>query len=305
MTYKELEPILPYLTRSGIKVTNLEQGFVQCPGKHLHTTPDAEGDCKLFDNGNGFFQLHCHHQSCRKLVQSTNNALAYIARKRPGGSSRNSASGVTAVSDAHAEKLLSDIFSSYAWSEEEISEASSAGIDEPVEEHYYQIFGLFGDDDIIWCGRDVRDTGSVKHACRFRPMLEWLTQPKCPGQFICPSAFKPKSYSRSIANVLTRRFLVVESDKLRREEIAAIFRWLEKGISLSLRAIVDTGGKSLHGWFDFPDTNVVAALQNWLPRFGCDPAMFNPAQPCRLPGAKRGDAYQRLIFIREREEVLP
>ncbi|HEV2804771.1 MAG TPA: hypothetical protein VGW57_07570 [Chthoniobacterales bacterium] len=178
-----------------------------------------------------------------------------------------------------------------------MSDESATRIAEAPDEHFYQILGMFDDDDIVWVGRDVRDSGSEMHSCRFRPVSDWLGCRECPGPFTCPSTFKPGTYSRREANVLARKFLVIESDTLSADDIGALFRWLQTEVGLHLRAVVDTGGKSLHGWFESPDQAVLSKLKKCLPALGCDPALFNPAQPCRLPGAKRGDRYQRLIFI--------
>jgi hypothetical protein len=38
-------------------------------------------------------------------------------------------------------------------------------------------------------------------------------------------------------------------------------------------------------------------LKNILPNLGCDPALFKPSQPCRLPGARRGDKTQALLYL--------
>ena len=42
---------------------------------------------------------------------------------------------------------------------------------------------------------------------------------------------------------------VLKSDELDRNTIGAVFRWMRDKAKLNLRCIVDTAGKSLHGWF--------------------------------------------------------
>jgi hypothetical protein len=59
---------------------------------------------------------------------------------------------------------------------------------------------------------------------------------------------------------------------------------------------VDTGGKSLHGWFDMPKKAIFDELETILPLLGCDPGLFKPSQPCRMPGVPRGEKYQTLIY---------
>ena len=70
--------------------------------------------------------------------------------------------------------------------------------------------------------------------------------------FTCGAAFKPGTYSRSNANCDGTRFLAVESDALARDEVGAVFAYLNRRLHFNLQAVVDTAGKSLHGWFDAP-----------------------------------------------------
>jgi hypothetical protein len=286
----------------GCSIIDTEQKLITCPGKFLHTTANADADCMVFCNEDGSVRLYCYHKSCREVMEDVNRRLAAIhkpynkRRRRP-------------IPGLDRERLTKEarreLLDKFAWPYDKIIADSDDAINEPVQEHYLQIFGLFVDHDTVWCGRDVWDTGSPKHAWRFRLVREWLAERSCPGQFIAPSTFKLGTYSRAAVNVLYRRFLVIESDTLGRDEIGAVFRWLDVSVGLRLRAIVDTAGKSLHGWFDYPGAGVLKRLTQWLPRLGCDPAMFNPAQPCRLPGALRDGRYQKLIFIRKPSDSLP
>ena len=82
-----------------------------------------------------------------------------------------------------------------------------------------------------------------------------------------------------------------------RNGIAAVFHWIRTKVGLPLRAIVDTAGKSLHGWFDYPPAAELDDLRIVLPELGCDPKMFGASQPCRMPGALRDGKMQTLIFL--------
>jgi hypothetical protein len=76
---------------------------------------------------------------------------------------------------------------------------------------------------------------------------------------------------------------------------------------LNLRAIVNSGNKSLHGWFDQPTKAQLEQLKIILPAWGFDRAMFTPSQPCRLAGVVRPDTtpdpllgvpiYQSLLWL--------
>ncbi len=118
-----------------------------------------------------------------------------------------------------------------------------------------------------------------------------------PDSLICPSTFQPGSFQRSNEKIVARRFLVVESDTLDKNQVGAVFRWLRDGVGMRLAAIIDTAGKSLHAWFDYPEEAVVDELKVMLPVLGCDPKLFTPSQPVRLPGALRDSRFQHLVYI--------
>jgi hypothetical protein len=162
--------------------------------------------------------------------------------------------------------------------------------------HWGLLLNLFEDDDVVWIG-NIYESGQPHHARHFRTKRQWLDGRFVSGQFTCPSTFKADSYSRSNENVAMRRFLVVESDTLSKDDIGGVFRWMDKKAGQKLRAIVDTAGKSLHGWFDYPDTDTLETLKVMLPELGCDAKMFNASQPCRLPGALRDGNFQKLIYL--------
>ena len=143
-----------------------------------------------------------------------------------------------------------------------------------------------------------------ENAANFRTVTEWLKLEWAPHQFLCPSVFKNTSWSRSNENVLARRFLVVESDLLTRDEVGAVFRYLGE-CGLKLVAVVDTAGKSLHGWFEYPaDDELMNELRLILPALKCDPKMLTASQPARLPSAMRDEKRQRLIFLAKEETKL-
>lgn len=159
---------------------------------------------------------------------------------------------------------------------------------------------LFKPDDVVWIGRAPTDsagpdsTPDWQSFCqtRFRAVSEWLKESTAPGLFTCPSVFKSGIHSRSNDNVTARRYLVVESDTLDKNQVCAVFRWAEQ--FSRLRAIVDTGGRSLHGWFEVPQAEALEQLRVIMPQMGCDPALFKLAQPCRLPGGVRADKNNRV-----------
>lgn len=164
------------------------------------------------------------------------------------------------------------------------------------------LLSLFSPEDVIWiggttdsCNDEADDNRKARCRLHFRRISDWLFLPRPTGQFTCPSVFKAGCHSRCEGNVVQRRFLVLESDTLTKPEIGAVFRWMRQFVRL--RAIVDTAGKSLHGWFDVPEFRALAELKVILPVLGCDPALFKAPQPVRLPGALRDEKYQTLLYL--------
>jgi hypothetical protein len=118
------------------------------------------------------------------------------------------------------------------------------------------------------------------------------------GNFTCGSSFKPGSFQRSNANCNGTRFLVIESDTLAKDEVGAVFSYLQKRLRYRLHCIIDTAGKSLHAWFDAPRNPLLESrLKAGLTAFGCDPKVFTYSQPVRVPGAWRDGKMQRLIWL--------
>jgi hypothetical protein len=162
---------------------------------------------------------------------------------------------------------------------------------------------LFDPGDVIWIG-DRNNSGSEACSCHFRTVEHWLDRPwstrrnspipiQSWGQLTCPAVFKPGSYSRCKANILQQPYIVLESDTLSKDKSGGLFRWLDKNDILRLRCVVDSGNKSLHGWFEMPPAKHIPILKKVLTVLGCDRSMFSPSQPVRLPGGWRDADRQR------------
>jgi hypothetical protein len=92
---------------------------------------------------------------------------------------------------------------------------------------------------------------------------------------------------------------VIESDTLAKDEVGAVFAYLHRRLNYRLHCIIDTAGKSLHGWFEAPRTKVWEnRLKVGLIAFGCDPKVFTYSQPVRVPGAYREGKLQRLVWLK-------
>ncbi len=187
---------------------------------------------------------------------------------------------------ASARVRLPRLLASSPWSAVQIFSDSPEGVADDPAEDWRLLLSLYRSEDHLWIG-DVRESG-VRHANRFQSVARWLEGKACPkGPFILPAILKPGACSRTKTDVAGQPLLVIESDLLDKDESGAVFRWLREEVGLTLRAVVDTGSRSLHAWFVRPDAETLRELRIVLPALGFDGATLRETQPVRLPGCLR------------------
>ncbi len=290
-------------------------------------------DCRVYlepsdRNPRGVPSIRCVHTSCQQVVEETQHRLRSeiakyeLKRAKDAGYEmpaprrkrrtreeieREKADRQRAALAIRSQLALDRIVAE-EWHRADMWEASDEIPEDPLDQAR-ALLSLFRPGDIVWCG-EHKDTISledqkdpkecwrlerVKATRPFRRALEWIEQAELPGPRICPSSFKAGLLARSNESVLARRFIVVEHDQLSIAQQSAALRWLWKECGLKLRAIVFTGGKSLHGWFECPSPMQLEELQIILCGFkrpgegliggmGFDPATFVPSQTYRVPG---------------------
>lgn len=279
--------------------------FCTCPGQANHTGKNGPKDCRLYLEPTP--HIHCFHQNCSAEVKTANARLTGFARSSDTHADKKARSALEKIMRLRSEELArisrraryvrDYLLREFQWPYNAIKGASPVAI--PPDDHAAQcrmLIECFESGDTIWVG-ELTASGQLRHGAYFRTREEWIancTPP--PAPFICPATFRSGSHSRSNASLDTRRFLVVESDTLDRDRVGGIFRFLRDNVGLPLIAVVNTGGKSLHGWFRYPDEKTLQELKAILPQLGCDPKMFTASQPARLPGFPRGRGYQELVY---------
>ena len=284
--------------------------FITCPGEHLHTTRDGARDCILYLDGP---RIHCFHSSCQaaRITATRQLQTALLAEglslPKPKPSPRT-------LALRELRKNISDlrplILKAYAWPVEEIATASPECIPAEPTVHGHLMLNLFEPEAVIWIG-DLNSTGSPRFRANFKTASEWREASDLVGPYICPGEFAPGTFCRTKDKVLQTKFHVIEGDSLigfipktpeekkaNKDACGAVFRWLREDFGFKLRAAVDAANKSLHGWFDYPSHLESDELRAILNGIGCDDSLMNPAQPVRLPGVKRGDAFQKLLYWR-------
>ena len=216
-----------------------------------------------------------------------------------------------------ARRSLPGILRDYHWPESEISKLGGMKSMPGRDQTKLFIESMWTAADVIWLGNTYHSgsgqykTGKFRgkfydHADHFKAQEEWLSR-RLPNawEFISHCTFKPGSNTRSNACVEKRKYMVVESDTLSRDQIGSVFCYLVHELGLSMRAVVYSGGKSLHGWFDWPeafqDIARIQEISHTLTGLDCDPSTLRPSQPVRLAGIVRQDSskVQSLLYIED------
>ncbi len=293
-----------------------EMGFAFCPGSNLHTNPSSRRDCAVYLQN--IPTIFCVHSSCSNAIAAANHQFrSNIGKEEWGTKSRtqiprkptaaervarqalDEAAARAASLERRSQIALPQILQEFALDPADLWEASPVRLLGGPDNDWRLLLSLFHTDDVVWIGF-LYHSGKLKHARNFRPVSEWLTHARAPGPLVVPACFKADSFARTNDNITARRFLVVESDDLSKGESCAVFQWARQ--FMRLRAVVDTGGKSLHGWFDLPPEDLLKDLATVLPQLGADEKVLRPSQPVRLPGFPRVEkgTTQALIYLDRR-----
>lgn len=313
--------------------TDDETGFCTCPRIEGHSTPNAKTDCKvhLLKNGTKSPSVFCQHDSCRDFNQHV------VSKKLQSELGKVDASGYQPTTEQKRQWIrdqqakdaarrkkeltgkaissqLTKIIEKYPWPLEQVMEDSpisprdiwSFGKPDRVPEWTRLIDLIFHPGDLIFVG-EKEDVGSD----HFKTKEEWIRiyqRPNAPqlqpkeGLYLSMWSWKPGSTRKTKESRLHRRALVLESDSLG-ENVFPVFKWLQ--INLRLRAIVFSGSKSFHGWFDPPGEKKEKQLEDISSNLELDASMFSKSF-ARLPGVTRPDApheswRQELCFLDRKE----
>ena len=100
-----------------------------------------------------------------------------------------------------------------------------------------------------------------------------------------------------------RRFLIVEGDKIEKDIQAAILLKLAEKMPLAL--VVDSGGKSLHGWFyvDGQNEDKVLSFFRRACVLGADRGLWTRSQFARMPGGMRSNGNRQNILYWNPEAI--
>jgi hypothetical protein len=174
--------------------------------------------------------------------------------------------------------------------------SSPIRFDDPGAAPHDFIASLFKPDDILWLG-ELSDSGDPKHAAHLKTCRDWLKTDRLPPR-IASGTFHNGSISRCKESVKTSPFILMESDDLighkpstpeererNKAHSSALIGYAQDKLGLKLRAVIDTGGKSLHAWLDRPPDPEMSALRKMAAGFNIDESILENCQssPLRMP----------------------
>jgi len=260
----------------------------------------------VFISGDGSVLVNCQHSSCGAKIAQLNAQLranqwsAWYAKELETApplltkeqiEEQKARRERARIAKAEALKVLSRPLSL-----EELTKSSPLPVAnmEPAEMMLCHL-GLFLPQDLLW----VAGRPNCVRPSYFRKTSEWMGNPPLSSVFVSGSTYHNKEGSRCLNNLSERRFVVFEHDGWGKEKTAALLRHAEEK-GLKLAAVVDSGGKSAHGWALADEK-----IEGWVEFFralGFCPKAMRPTQPVRLAGAIRKetgkpDSLQRLLYM--------
>jgi hypothetical protein len=186
----------------------------------------------------------------------------------------------------------------------------------PQEDAANFLFSMFMPDDLIFIGERL-EPGIIGQ--NILTMAGWIKYFQAGGKtapflIINPLSGKPATKKngdgetfRGDGNIKSFRYCLAEFDNLSRED--QIRFWT--AVKLPIVCLVDSGGKSIHGWIDVQRLADVQSVDDWqreirqrfyeqgLIPLGVDSACSNPARLARLPGHLRTETgnYQNILWL--------
>ncbi len=204
--------------------------------------------------------------------------------------------------------------------EADLWESSAIRIDwEPVEDTLHFLERMYHPEEQVFIG-DRKVPGIV--GTNIRTAKDWIEYFRQGGQTAPHIIINPLSGElaptksgdgltyRGDNNIKTFKYCLVEFDDLSRDD--QIRFWASPAArKLPIACLIDTGGKSIHGWLrltgsfsmdDWAKEIKDKLYDQFLIPLGVDAACSNPARLSRLPGHLRDGKYQRILWMNTPEK---
>lgn len=295
------------LDHAKLQPNRRDKSRFRCPACAASGGDKRSEHLKIFSDGTWGCCIDSSREHTRSIINaagiktdSPQPTAAEIARRARQDALRQAAKEkADADRRNRARRALGAIMRNFQWNYSDLILTSPHALNFPSE-HDPMLFikRMFGPDEIVWCG-DYSDSGEPRHACHWRTAAEWQDCETNPGPLTHPAIWQPGHYSRSLAGIVSKNWIVLEVDKHpitgiepdpqdldAIDELHAItlsiVRFIRERAGWELGAIVDSGNKSLHAWFRHPRN--LEAVKADLEALGIDGNMLRTNQPARLPG---------------------
>ena len=280
------------------------------------------GDDGSFENGRFTCIKHEHDSDHRKVIFSLVGVIGNerqpldhqarkqyaIKRREEERKKREDARLTKGIQDNLERKLEPYLCDSWR---AELFDRSPIHLDDPANAARNFIEVMFPQDAILWMG-DVYDAGKPEHRANFKTCKEWLKLETLPPR-IAPAHFREESYSRTNENIIKKPFIIFECDEIIGKEpntdterernkqlTSALALFAIDKLGLNLRAVIDSGNKSLHLWFDRPPESAMNAIERMILGLRIDATPFRQSNiPLRMPGCIHIDSKKpaRLLYL--------
>jgi hypothetical protein len=268
----------------GIPLSRVTEGspiYITCPYADKHTPPTGNKNTRLYFDEQP--HIHCFHAHAGGELRELNYSLRVAVT---GSAEYQGPPRIHITSPENAERVRQVEAGRPKIIEKFGRRARTLERIEMTPAEFLSRMSLFKSEDTLWCGVPT-DSGAGWAAKHFKTLAKWqkigISKTWC---YTTGCSFVPKTFSRSDANVVARKYLILESDVLSHDETRAVIEWVVHVFELPLRAIVFSGHKSLHSWFDYPGDIWVQENGNDLIAAGfCRSTLNKLSQPIRLGGA--------------------
>ena len=252
-------------------VQRLVEGYIEHP---TWRGTYADCDCPLGHEARVYIDrpipfLHCLHEKCADDVRALNEHMREAAMSLPECPARLVKTPKQKAEEAFKKRLrrlerdareyiLPDL-RRHSVPVEHWTETSPVPVEQYAVEDHWMLFlcGLFPLKKLIWAGH-LWQSGPAYQMC-FNDVEHFLLQDSAPGPYVSAFTFRwPENGRRCRKNTEERILQVLESDTESQETFGAVMQYASK--YMTLRAVTDTGGKSLHAafepfrhkWVEFP-----------------------------------------------------
>jgi len=289
---------------------NTKPNYSECPCSNCHSSNHSSKTHFYYlmpPLSNGFKNIwgHCMHESCKSSLRHHYKDINklwfnYVNNKDTLKLSMEVTLSLTMKREEENKKKLelayqlyeSDLVGKKIKSKIKLPVDVSPKFKLPSDDLKYHL-SLFSKHDIIFLGKNYESAGRLFKVAE-------LNNLRRPREFTSTYTFTDINGRRCSDNCLNKPYGVLELDTgISKEEQLALLLSIKAHFGIKLLLAIDTGGKSVHGWFRWTDLEPHILI---FKQMGYDmTTLTSKSQPVRLAGAFRKEKgkYQRIIYYED------